>query len=123
MKKKQIIIPKNYLEKIPMRPASLKWKTDSEGTVTILVKNTGWANWIAQKVFGRPETSYIHLDKLGSFVWPLLDGEMNIIELGKRVDERFGEEAHPLYERLARYFQIMDSYHFIEWAEEKNESK
>ena len=33
-------------------------------------------------------------------------------------DEKFGEEAHPLYERLARYFQIMDSYHFISWVED-----
>ena len=115
--KKQIVIPKNYLERIPMRPDSLKWRTDSEGTVTLLVKNTGWANWLAQKLFARPETSYIHLDKMGSFLWPLLDGEKNIIELGKLVEEKFGEEAHPLYERLARYFQIMDSYHFLAWAE------
>lgn len=115
MKKKPIIIPENYLERIPCRPASIQWTTDDEGIVTLEIKNTGWANRIAQKLFGRPKVSYIHLDKTGSFVWPLLDGEKTITELGRLVDERFGEEAHPLYERLARYFQILDSYHFIEW--------
>ena len=63
--------------------------------------------------------SYVHLDEMGSFVWPLLDGEKNIIQLGKLVDAHFGEKAHPLYERLARYFQIMDSYHFIDWKQSK----
>ena len=43
------------------------------------------------------------------------DGEKNIIELGKEVEKHFGEKANPLYERLAKYFQILDSYHFVEW--------
>ncbi len=115
MKKKKIVIPQNYLERIPMRPAHLKWSTDDDGIVTIEVENTGWVNRIVQTLFGRPRVSYIHLDKLGSFIWPLMDGTQSIIDLGKAVDAQFGEEAHPLYERLARYFQILDSYHFVEW--------
>lgn len=119
MKKKKIIISQNYLERIPSRLKSIKWKIDDDEIVTLEIENTGWANRIAQKVFKRPKISYIHLDKLGSFVWPLLDGEKNITELGELVDEKFGEEAHPLYERLARYFQILDSYHFVEWIKKE----
>jgi len=72
-------------------------------------------NRIAQKLFRKPRISHIHLDEMGSFIWPLLDGERNIIKLGESVKEQFGEKANPLYERLAKYFQILDSYHFIEW--------
>ncbi len=115
--KKKIVIQKNYLEKIPMRPTHIQWETKEDGMVTLSIQNTGWANWIAQKFFRRPKVSYVHLDEMGSFVWPLLDGKKNIIELGKLVDAHFGEKAHPLYERLARYFQIMDSYHFIDWKQ------
>ncbi len=115
MKKKPIIIPENYLERIPCRPTSIHWTTDNDGIVTLEIENTGWANRMAQKLFGRPKVSFIHLDKTGSFVWPLIDGEKDITALGKLVEEHFGDEAHPLYERLARYFQILDSYHFIEW--------
>ncbi len=118
MKKKPIIIPKNYLDRIPKRSPSLKWKNDENGCITLEVENKGWVNRLAQKLFGRPKVSYVHLDKLGSFVWPLLDGKTTITELGKAVDAEFGEEAHPLYERLARYFQILDSYGFVEWATE-----
>lgn len=116
MKKKQIIIPENYLERIPVR-ADIPWKTDGAGIVTLEIENKGWANRIAQKLFFRPKVSYIHLDKTGSFLWPLLDGEKTITELGKLVEEEFGEEAHPLYERLAQYFRILDSYHFISWKQ------
>lgn len=116
MKKKPHVIPKNYLERVPARPEGLQWTVDENGNVTLMVENTGWANRIAQKVFGRPKFSQIHLDATGSFLWPLLDGEMDITQLGKLVDEKFGEEAHPLYERLARYFEILDSYHFITWV-------
>lgn len=123
MKKKKIVIPENYLERVPARPASLKWTMDKEGIVTLEIENTGWANRLAQKLFKRPRVSYIHLDKLGSFVWPLLDGKTTITELGKAVDAAFGEEAHPLYERLARYFQILDSYHFIEWVKANAKSE
>ena len=72
-------------------------------------------NRIAQKLFRKPKVSHIHLDEMGSFVWPLLNGDKNIIELGKDVEEHFGEKANPLYERLAKYFQILDSYGFVEW--------
>lgn len=115
MKKKKEIISNNYLEKIPSRPAHIRWSTDANGIVTLDIENTGLMNRIAQKLFRKPKVSHIHLDEMGSFVWPILDGEKNIIELGKLVEERFGDKASPLYERLAKYFQILDSYGFIEW--------
>ena len=115
MKKKKIVIPENYLDRIPVRADSIQWKVSSEGMVTLEIENSGWANRIAQVLFGRPQSSYIHLDELGSFVWPLLDGKKDITALGELVEEKFGEDAHPLYERLAQYFRILDSYHFINW--------
>jgi len=115
MKKKKNVISQNYLEKIPVRPERIKWSVDEAGIVTLDIENTGLFNFMAQKLLHKPKVSHIHLDEMGSFVWPLLDGEKNIIELGKMVEEQFGEKANPLYERLAKYFQILDSYQFIEW--------
>ena len=115
MKKKKNVISQNYLEKIPVRPEHIQGSADEEGIVTLDIKNSGLFNRVAQKLFKKPKVSHIHLDEMGSFVWPLLDGEKNIIELGKLVEAEFGEKANPLYERLAKYFQILDSYQFIEW--------
>lgn len=115
MKKKKIVISQNYLERIPMRRPDIKWKTSDDGKVTLEIENVGWANRIAQKLFKKPKISYVHLDETGSFIWPLLDGEKDIIAIGKTVEEHFGEKSHPLYERLAQYFRILDSYNFVQW--------
>jgi hypothetical protein len=105
----------NYLEKIPARHPDINWNTDPKGTITLEIENKGWANRLAQKLFKRPKISYVHLDEMGSFIWPLLDGEKNVQQLGEPVEEHFKEKAHPLYPRLVKYFQILDSYHFIVW--------
>ena len=52
---------------------------------------------------------------MGSFVWPHLDGDKDILEIGKLVEAEFGEKANPLYERLAMFFRILESYKFIGW--------
>ena len=116
MKKKKIVISTNYLERKPKRHSDIKWLTSDDGKVTLEIENVGWANRLAQKLFKRPKVSYVHLDEMGSFVWPLIDGEKDITALGVEVKEHFGEKAEPLYERLARYFQILDSYCFLEWT-------
>ena len=116
MKKKQVI-SQNYLEKVPLRHTDIGWSEDDKGIVTLQIENRGFYNRVAQKLFKRPKTSYVHLDENGSFIWKQIDGESDIIAIGKLVDEHFGEAAHPLYERLARFFQILESYHFITWKE------
>lgn len=115
--KKKNTVTQNYLEKIPLRHPDVNWTTDDKGAVTLEIENVGLFNRIAQKLFKKPRISYVHLDENGSFVWPLIDGERDIVAIGKLVDEHFGEAAHPLYERLAKFFQILDSYHFIIWKQ------
>lgn len=103
----------NFLNKKPLRKSEIAWNADENGIVTLEIENKGVFNRIAQKLLGKPKISYIHLDEMGSFVWPLIDGNKDITELGKSVDEHFGEKAYPLYERLAKYFRILESYGFI----------
>ena len=102
----------NILEKIPLKLIE-DWAADENGIVTLNIQNKGVFNKIAQKLFKKPKISYVHLDEMGSFIWPLLDGKTNLIDLGKAVEEHFGEKANPLYERLAKYVKILESYSFI----------
>lgn len=105
----------NYLERKPLRRPDLAWTADDEGIVTLEIENKGIFNRVAQKLLKKPKISYIHLDKMGSFIWPLLDGETDIIALGEKVDAHFGEEAYPLYERLSEYIRRLESYSFIQF--------
>lgn len=115
--KKKTIIAENYLDKKPCRNPDIPWETDENGCITLSVENKGAMNRIAQKLFKKPKISYVHLDEMGSFIWPLLDGETDVTALGNHVDERFGEAAYPLYERLVKYIQILESYGFIEFKD------
>lgn len=115
MKKKKEVTGNNYLEKIPVRPKEMDWSVDEAGMVTLNIENRGFFNRVAQRFFKKPKVSYIHLDEIGSYVWPLLDGKRDIITLGSMVKEHFGQKSEPLYERLAKFFQILDSYGFLNW--------
>ena len=112
---KKNIKEENYLEKKPVCKTGLNWSMDENGNVTLEMENKGIANRIMQKLIKKPKTSYIHLDEMGSFVWPLMDGEKDIFEIGKFVEEHFGEKANPLYERLSQYFKTLEKYNFIEY--------
>jgi len=101
----------NFLEFIPVR-ADILW-SEKEGIVTLEIENKGLFNRIAQKLFKKLEISYIHLDEMGSFIWPRLDGKLTVSELGELVKEQFGEKAEPLYERLSKYISILKSYGFV----------
>lgn len=105
---------KNYLEFVPVRQIG-RFSGDENGVITLEIENKGVFNRVAQKLLKKPKISYIHLDEMGSFVWPLIDGERNITDIGVFVKDHFGDKAEPLYERLAKYFKVLESYGFIKF--------
>ena len=104
----------NYLDKKPLRRSGLNWTVEND-IVTLEIENKGVMNRIFQKLLKKPKISYIHLDEMGSFIWPVLDGEKTVFDLGLSVKENFGEKAEPLYDRLCQYIRILESYNFIEF--------
>ena len=115
--KKKNVNNENFLEKIPLHKEGLGWNTDENGNVTLHQENKGAFNRIAQKLLKKPKISYIHLDETGNFIWPLIDGQKDLIEIGRLVEEHFGEKANPVYERLSQYFKTLETYNFIEWKD------
>ena len=113
MKKKKQEQQINYLDMIPVKAEGLKWHKDFRDRVILEVKNEGFFNGIAQKVFNRPEVTKIHLDVHGSYLWPFIDGERTVMDLAALEKERFGEAAEPLYPRIVKYFQILENNHFV----------
>lgn len=113
MKRKREKESINYLDMLPRKNPLHHWTVNPQGQVTLEVENRGVFHKAAQKLFGRPRISYVHLDRMGSFIWPRIDGIRNIGEIAGLVEQEFGEEAHPLYPRIAKYFQILESYGFV----------
>ena len=107
---------RNYLELIPTR-TELAWSTDEAGIVTLHKENTGLFDRAAQKLLRKPRVSHIHLDEMGSFVWPRIDGQRTVGELADLAAARFGPKADPAYPRMAKYIQILASYDFVTLAD------
>lgn len=103
----------NYLDYIPEHPTAVQWDTDADGKVTIYMENKGVFHWLAQKLLKKPRISQIHLDEMGNFIWPLMDGRRTVYEIAGLVKAEYGEKAEPLYERLITYMRNLESYGFI----------
>ena len=104
----------NYLDKIPVKSYCISWKTEEE-KVTLAIENKGIYNRLFQKLLKKPKVSYVHLDEIGSKVWPLIDGETTVFEIGTLLKEELGDTIEPLYERLSMYFNSLDNCKFITW--------
>lgn len=113
MKRNKSSAKENYLDRIPAFSEKYSWRQEDDGMVTILMENTGIFNRIFQKLLKKPKVSYIHLDEMGSFILPLVDGKRNIYDISVLVKERFGEQAEPLYERLVKFMQVMEANEFV----------
>ncbi len=109
MKKKK----DNFLDYIPKHNSLIPFEENKDGNVEILRKNRGLFNRIAQIFFRKPKISRIELDTFGSFIWKQIDGKKDVYQIGRLVKDKFGEEAEPLYERLAKFLHILRSNDFI----------
>lgn len=105
----------NYLDFIPVPAKGLKYDV-IDGKVTIYQENVGIFNRIAQVVFKKPAVSQIHLDEMGNFIWPHINGENSIMDIASLIKEEFGEKAEPLYNRVVQYFKTLVSYGFVEYT-------
>ena len=113
MKNKNSVPLKNYLDYIPVHSDKHSYSISDEGNVTIYMENKGAFNKVAQTLFKKPKVSQIHLDEMGNFIWPLMDGERTVYDISQLVKEEFGEKAEPLYNRLVQYVRNLESYGFI----------
>ena len=105
-----------YNTYIPVIAPKIKeWKADEQGIVTLSIENKGVMNTLMQKLIHKPRISYVHLDEMGSFIWQQLDGKTNVAAIAAVVHAHFGENAEPLYERLLKFFEIVERYDFIFW--------
>lgn len=105
----------NYLDFIPKKNPEFSWEMDEQGNVTLQVEHKGFFYALTQKLFKRPRFTQVHLDKMGNFVWPLIDGKRSVGDIALEVKKEFGEAAEPLYERLVQYMRTLESYMFIQW--------
>ncbi|HEY9574160.1 MAG TPA: PqqD family protein [Lachnospiraceae bacterium] len=104
---------KNFLDLIPLISPSLDWEVNEKDEVTIHIPLKGFFHWIAQKGFKKPSVRHLSLDTYGNFIWKRIDGKRSVYDIALEVEEHFGEDAKPLYDRLVQYMKILINNGFI----------
>ncbi|MBE6003020.1 MAG: PqqD family protein [Lachnospiraceae bacterium] len=103
----------NFLDYIFEINSDLRRTITSSGEVIVEMENKGFTNRIAQKFFGKPAVSHIHIQGMGSFIFRSIDGEKSVFEIGVLLKDEYGEAAEPLYERLSLYMKQLQNTGFI----------
>ena len=95
---------------------NIEYEVSSDGIVTILEKqNHKVQNFFRKLKFKIPMYKKMELDEYGSFIFLQIDGKKNVEELGIKLEEKYGEKSHPLYERLLLFLNHIDvNCHYIE---------
>jgi len=94
---------------------NLQYEVDKDDIVTILEKQDHKIQRFFRKLkFRIPEYKKITLDEYGSYVFLQIDGRKNVKDIGEDLEAKYGDKAHPLYERLLLFLNHMDvNCHYI----------
>ncbi|MCT8978490.1 PqqD family protein [Clostridium sp. CX1] len=95
---------------------NLEYEVDKDNIVTILEKQDHKVqNFFRKLKFRIPEYKKITLDEYGSYVFLQIDGKRTVKDIGENLEAKYGEKAHPLYERLLLFLNHINvNCHYIE---------
>jgi len=90
----------------PTHNPLVDWEQDEKGLVTLIYrKNLGkFELWLQSKI-GGPMDIRRPLVGPGSRIWELSDGEHNILDICKLIDEEFKEEISPVFSKVRRFLE------------------
>lgn len=96
----------NFLMYIPRKKHNT-WEVRKGKVYLIFYHNKSiekFVRWLVKK----PCVSDMSLDDLGSSVWLLIDGKNSVYDIGKKLEEKFGESCQPVYDRLIMYIRYLN---------------
>lgn len=110
-KGKSLIKDDNFMLYIPKK----KHKTFevNNGIVKLVFYHEKWMEKFARWLVKKSNISDMELDKLGSRVWLLIDGNNTVHHIGKIISTEFGQSAEPVYDRLLMFLRFLNKKGWI----------
>jgi hypothetical protein len=107
----------NLLDLTPFRKH--EHRIDTDGNVEILIPR--FRNRKIQKILllNKKKSPFfvLHLDKIGSETWLLMDGYKKIQNICDDLSEKFGEEVKPVEERVCQFITTLYQNGYIAFKE------
>lgn len=87
----------------------LEYEVNDQNIVTIIKKQDHWVQRFFRKIgFRIPEVTKVSMDEYSSYVFTQLDGIKTVKEIGEIMEKKYGDKAHPLYERLLLFLNHIE---------------
>ena len=102
----------NLLEKIPVRNKEILWEIKDD-IVVLTKERKRTIDRVMHKLFKTPLQSHTQLEEFGTFIWQECDGVQNIYRISQKMEEHFGNRAHPVLDRLVVYMKTLSDNKFI----------
>jgi len=115
-KRKSALSEVNLLELTPARVYGEE--KDTEGNVIVLIpkfRNKYLVKYLVPKMKG--PNFKLKLDKFGSDVWLLINGQDNIKFIADELVKKHGDEIQPIYNRLPKFITMLYSNKLITFKE------
>jgi len=114
--RRKVLKKLNSLDMTPIR--LFGEEVDDSGIATIIVPKftSKFSKHFFMPMLKRREMK-IKLDKYGSASWLLMDGERNIEEITKLLQEKFGEQMDEAQERLLKFITLLYETGYVTFAE------
>jgi hypothetical protein len=124
MSKKKDTSKVTILDTVPER--LVEWEKDSEKKIAVLLVPRFRKGFLKKWLQPRVKRPYIRLslDDIGSCVWENCDGKRTVREIGKVVEDTFGERVKPVDNRITYFFNTLYKSQFVRyWQTEETSGK
>jgi hypothetical protein len=96
----------NFIMYIP-RKKHLTFE-ENKGIVKLIFHHDKIIEKIVRWLVKKPCVSDVELDKYGSSVWRLIDGNNSVYDIGQILLQEFGEKIEPVYDRLVMFLRYLN---------------
>jgi hypothetical protein len=103
----------NFLLYIPIKNHN-NWM-QKENVVYLVFKHDRLIERFAAWLTKKPTVRDIRLDKLGTRVWQLIDGTRSVYAIGQMLQQEYGQDCDPVYQRLIVYLRYLSNRGWIKF--------
>ena len=108
----------------PVRNEDVNWEEEDGKIVLIYPKNFTRFESFLHRHLGGPDNIRRPLDKKGTFIWNMCDGEHNVDEICQATYKEFKEDIEPVLRRVWGFLQVLHNLNLITFdVQEKEEGQ